>query len=133
MPTYNGWNVVTIPAVPAAPASLEVVKNALVAANTNPFTGQQQIQDWQAGFYELSVSMQPMSSSAGQAWVTFLTSLEGMAGVFQFPSAICAQFPKELTSDGTTPRYWRLKSNSAKWSIKRGSIYYFVFEIREAT
>lgn len=121
-----------MPTGPAAPASFEFSWNALAAANTNPFTGQQQVQDWQAHFMEVSVSLPPMYQSGAQAWLTFLEALDGVANVFQFSTALCTAYPAELTSDGSTPRYWCLKSNRQQWAVKRGSIYSITFEIREA-
>jgi hypothetical protein len=55
-----------------------------------------------------------------------------MACVFQFPSPVCAAFPELYMADGTTPRYWRMKQNQVKWSIKVASIYGISFECREA-
>jgi hypothetical protein len=112
---------------------LEVITNHLAAANTNPFTGQQQTQDWQNDYMELSVSMASMNQATGQAWVAFLKALSGIVNVFQFPSAVAAAFPETLTTDGTTQRVWRLKANQVKWTIKAGKIYGLTFEVREAT
>jgi len=133
MSTYLGWTVVTIPAFPDYPASLEFQNNPIVAANTNPFTGSQQIQYWSPGYLEASVSIQPMTVDQAQPWIVFLTALQGIANVFQFGAEVCASFPLELTTDGTTPRFWRLKTNATKWSIKPGVLYTVTFEIREAT
>lgn len=130
--TYNGWPVVIMPSTPW-PAGAEFAQNALVAANTNPFTGQQQTQDWQASYMEGSMSLPPMLQSQATAWVTFLKSCNGIASVFQFPAAFAANYPESLTSDGTNQRWWRLKANQNKWSIRKASIYGISFEIREAT
>jgi hypothetical protein len=135
MPTYNGWNVVEMPDDPPAPQSFDpFTLNAIVASNTNPFTGQQQIQDWGTGFVEASVVYPTMKQSQAQAWIAFFQALRGMAGVFQFPSAVCTQFPLEMLtgSPPTTPRYWRLKENSVHWGIKPGPFYSLTFDIREA-
>jgi hypothetical protein len=132
MSYYNGWLIVSMPTTPTAPASLEFQQNAITGASTNPFTGQQQIYNWSAGYKEGSVSMPPMDTSDGQNWTAFLESCNGMANVFTFPSGVCSAYPNELTTDGTTPRYFRLKSNSSKWQIKQGGIYSIVFEFREA-
>ena len=132
MSLYNGWTVVTMPDTPA-PAAIEFARNDLVAANTNPFSGQQQVQDWQASYMEASVLMPPMPKAQAQTWIAFLVALHGMANVFTFPTALVASYPESLTTNGTTNRYWRLKSNQAKWSLKRASMYGITFEIREAT
>jgi hypothetical protein len=129
--TYNGWPIVVMPSTPW-PQGVEFATNSIVAANTNPFTGQQQTQDWQATFMEGSISLPPMKQTAATAWVTFLKQCNGVASVFQFPAALAAQYPETLTSDGTNQRWWRLKTNQSKWSIKIASIYGISFEIREA-
>jgi hypothetical protein len=130
--TYLGWNVITMPTTPVAPKSFEFQPNPLVAVNTNPFTGQQQIQAWGAPFLKGSVSYAPMKFATAQPWVTFLNDLQGMTNVFQFPTSTTSLYPLELTSDGTTPQYFRLSTNDSKWSIQEGSIYSFTFEFRLA-
>jgi hypothetical protein len=132
MPTYLGWNVVTIPADPASPASFEFALNSIASVNTNPFTGQQQVYDWNANFMEASVSLQTLTQTQATNWVNFLKALKGINGVFQFGATVCAAYPESLTN-GTTPRYWRLKPGPSKWSVKLGSVYRIDFEIREAT
>jgi hypothetical protein len=113
---------------------MEFKSNDLVAVTTNPFTGQQTVQDWQATYLEASVSMPKMSSTSASSWVTFLRALKGPLCVFVFPTALCAAFPNELTTDGSTPRYFRLKPGSQPhWQIGIGPTYSITFEIREAT
>ena len=131
MATYNGWLIVSMPTSPVAPASVEVAHNAITGASTNPFNATQQVYDWQASWKELSVSMPSMTGAQGQIWAAFIESCDGIANVFQFPSGMCVLFPNELTTDGTTPRYFRLKGK-VQWTIKRGQIYGLTFEIREA-
>lgn len=46
-----------MPATPSAPATVEFTAMDTVAVSTSPFTGQQQVQDWQASWLEASVSM----------------------------------------------------------------------------
>lgn len=132
MPTYLGWTVITMPTDPW-PASMEFATNSLVAANTNPFTGQQQIQDWNAAYMEASVSLPPLTQTQAASWVAFLKACKGVTNVFQFPAGLAAAFPESLTSDGTAQRYWRLKTNQARWSLRQAAIYGITFEIREAT
>jgi hypothetical protein len=131
MSTFNGWTVVAIPTTPVFPASFEFQDNALVAANENPFTGQQQIQNWGTGYMTASVSYAPMTATTAAPWKTFLNSLNGMACVFQFQSAVMTAYPELNGTQGNG--YWRLKTNYPKWEVKEGSIYSFTFEIREAT
>ena len=131
MSTYNGWLIVTMPTTPM-PATMEAAYIPIAAANTNPFTGQQQVQSWGTQYQELSVSFPPMAQSDAQAWIAFLKSCNGIANVFLFPSAFAAAFPESLTTDGTSQPYWRLKENQSKWSVRRASIYGLTFEVREA-
>jgi hypothetical protein len=125
-----------MPTAPIAPASLEFTENAVVGETTGTFTAQQQIYDWNANYMEASVSLPSMTQTQANGtagWVAFFKACKGTACVFTFPPALCVSFPEELTTDGTTARYWRLKGSSVKWSIKAGKIYGVTFECREAT
>lgn len=126
MATYNGWEIIDIPLYPPAPASIDFNQVTFAAANVSPFTGQQQVQDWNATLMEVSVSMPPMTQANAVAWVAFLRALKGVVNVFQFTSAFMAAYP-ELGS-----RYWRLKSNTAGWTVANTRLYGVTFEIREA-
>ena len=138
MSTYLGWNVVTLPALTTAvgtsvvPASIEPLVSQRVSASTNTFTDQQQTYNWGVGACELSVSMGAMTLAQGQAFAAFFKSCNGTSCVFQMWASLCAIFPAELTTDGSTPRYWRLKTNKPHWTIKEGKIYGVTFEVREA-
>jgi len=127
MPTYNGWNIITIPAYPPAPQSIEFTQNDAVAISQSPFSGQQQVQIWGGSWMEASVVMPPMTFVNAQAWVAFLRALQGVGNVFQFSAAFMAAYPADLGS-----RYWRLKQNTRKWSISQARLYGLQFEIREA-
>lgn len=128
MPTYNSWNIVSMPSSPA-PKSVEFTTNSIVAVSNNPFTGQQQIQDWNASFLEASVTMPAMSETAAQAWVSFLLACKGQAGVFQLANtAFAGRVPAGTVAGG----YWRLKNNVNKWSVTDAMIYGLQFDIREA-
>lgn len=129
MATFNGWTIVTMPTTPA-PASIEITSQNIVGASLNPFTGQQQIQDWLASYVELSVTMPPLEPLVdGPAWVDFLISCKGMACVFQIANTT---FSGLIPAAADTNGYWRLKNNSPKWSVNEGTIYGMTFEIREA-
>ena len=79
----NGLDLIAVPASPSAPASMEFTLQDTVATSLSPFTGQQQIQDWQASFLEASVSMPPLTQAQAQNWIAFLMALRGQANVFQ--------------------------------------------------
>lgn len=139
MPTYSGWNVIAIPAAPAAPAAFEVELVSSVAMNRNPFTGSQQTQGWigsggqVAKWKELSVTMPALTYAQAQAWTAFLDQLEGVANVFQFGSAVCAAYPGELMGGSPAAAlYWRLRSNSRKYSIPEDRCYRIQFEVMQA-
>jgi hypothetical protein len=127
MPTYNGWNVVTAPASPA-PKSVKPSLEYIAGAAQNPFTGQQQIQDWGASYSEMTITMPPMEPADGLAWEAFLISCKGIVNVFQLPTSISSLLPAGIAPGG----YWRLKANSWEWSINDGIIHGLVIEIREA-
>ena len=93
MLTFNGWKIIPAPATPSAPASMEFIAEDTVAVSVSPFTGQQQVQDWQASFLEASVSMPPLTHVQAQQWIAFLLSLRGQANVFQLgdPLAVAPQ------------------------------------------
>jgi hypothetical protein len=120
--------------MPAAPwpNRAEFRDRYIAGANTNPFTGQQQTQDWQARFKEASISYATLTQAQATAFLTFLESLNGIINVFQFPAGLAAKYPESFTSDGTNQRYWRLAKNDTSWVIKIGSVYNLTFEMREA-
>jgi hypothetical protein len=84
MPTFNGWDIVPVPATPSAPATVEFVADDVIAMSVSPFTGQQQVQDWQASMLAASVSMPALTHPQAQEWIAFLMALRGQANVFQF-------------------------------------------------
>lgn len=128
MSTYNGRLIVTMPATPA-PKSIEFADNFLVATSANPFTGQQQIQDWQSEYLEAQVTLPPMPEADALAWVAFFRACRGQAGVFQIANAA---FAARVPAGAVPAGYWCLKTNQSKWSITDGIIYGFQFEMREA-
>lgn len=83
MPSFNGWNIIAMPSSPA-PRSIEWSMQDVVAVNTNPFTGGQQVQDWQAAWLEASITLPPLTNDQAVQWIAFLMQCQGMANVFQF-------------------------------------------------
>jgi hypothetical protein len=83
MATFNGMNIIVMPGAPAAPSTIEYTAQDIVAVSISPFTGQQQVQDWQASFMEASVSLPALTNGQAQAWIAFLMALRGQANVFQ--------------------------------------------------
>ena len=77
-----------MPATPSAPATVEFTAMDTVAVSISPFTGQQQVQDWQASWLEASVSMPALTHAQAQEWIAFLMSLRGQAKVFQLGDSL---------------------------------------------
>ena len=90
MPSFNGWDIISMPATPAAPATIEFTATDTVAVSISPFTGQQQVQDWQASYMEASVSMPALTHAQAQDWIAFLMALRGQAKVFQLGDPLAA-------------------------------------------
>jgi hypothetical protein len=71
--------------------------------------------------------MPPMDMTTAGPWLTFLQQAHGQANVFLIPNAaFAAMLP------GTTTGYWRMKTNSVKWSINEANIVGIQFEMRQA-
>jgi hypothetical protein len=80
--TFNGLTVISTPASPA-PSSLEFTTTDFNAANSNPFTGSQQIYDWQGSLVSMSVQLPPMTADGGgDDWAAFLMQAKGMSNAF---------------------------------------------------
>lgn len=126
MPTYNGWTVITIPSYPPAPASFEFTTDDAAAFNISPFTGQQQLQYWGVMPKLLTVTFPPVYGPNISNWTTFLTSLNGVANVFQFSSAFGSAYPEIGT------RYWRLKQGKRKWGVTPQRVYMITLDLIEA-
>ena len=127
MSTYNGWTIVTMPSTPSV-SSLELTVNNITGANTSPFTGQQQVQDWNASYMEASLTLPPLTQSQATDWVNFLVSCRGVTCVFALPATLAALVPAGKVPAG----YWRLLKNQSKWSVQVAKIYGIQFDIREA-
>ena len=127
MSQWNGRNIVAMPLAPAA-SSVEWTVNSIVAVNTSPFTGEQQVQSWTAQYLTCSISIPPMIYSDGQNWISFITACDGMANVFTLPVWFQAMVPAGLGVSG----YWSMNVNSQKVSINEGEIVGLTFIIREA-
>lgn len=128
MSTYLGWNVITMPATPPAPQSIEFKVVNAVAMSISPFTGQQQTQDWGGSWMEAIAHLPPLTHTQAVAWVQFLRDLKGSANVTQFTSAFQAAYSDSIASG----QYWRLKKPEAVWSISQARMYGITLEFIEA-
>lgn len=79
--SINGSPLVAVPTSPGA-RQIEWKFRNVVGMVSNPFTGKQQMQNWQAGWIEATVTMPPMARATAAAWMAFLLQLQGQNGVF---------------------------------------------------
>lgn len=96
-PLPSGLAVIALPSdtVPycAAPSSIEWERQEVVAASTNPFTGQQVVFDWQASWWEGNVSFAGMHRYDWDMWDAFASQLRGQLNAFQMGDPL-AVLPK---------------------------------------
>lgn len=118
---------ITIPPTPVAPSSIDFTTSYAVAISLSPFSNAQQIYDWNSSLMECSVAWPAMSPATAGAWITFLQALKGPVNYFAFTSAFTAEYAASLGS-----RFWRLKTNTVKWTVMPNRYYSISFEIREA-
>lgn len=78
-----GWPLLQMPATPG-PRSVDWHAQDVVGVVTNPFTGKQQTQNWQAGWRLATVTMPPMTLAQAGAWIAFLEQAQGQQAVFYF-------------------------------------------------
>jgi hypothetical protein len=79
---FNGITVISTPASPA-PRSLDFTMADYNAASSSPFTGSQQINDWQNSLVSMAVQLPPMTASGGgDDWAAFLMQAKGMSNAF---------------------------------------------------
>lgn len=144
MGTFNSWPVITMPSTPA-PSSLEASIITSTGVAQNPFNATWQTQSWNAAWMELTVTMPPMDPTTFAPWQAFVESCNGIANVFQLPGTIF-QVPADpgqnltitdlLPNGRNTPNpflYWRLTTNSPKYSINVGPLYGLTFTARTAS
>jgi len=132
MATYLGRTIVILPAYPPAPESIEFTQVDPVAMTVSPFTGQQQVMNWNSTWMEASVTMPPMISADAQNWVAFLRNLKGQTGCFQFSAAFVAAYPWMLNPTSISGGlYWALKTPARKWSLTHHRLFGFQFEVAQ--
>jgi hypothetical protein len=79
-------STITIPATPK-PSQTEFNLRNANAANTSPFSFQQQVYQWGAALLEVSVTIPPMTGAQARAWTAFLMACQGMTNQFLFGDA----------------------------------------------
>jgi hypothetical protein len=135
----GGGNLITWPSSTGCiPARLELGKTVLAGVTTNPFSGQQQVQNWQASYAVGSCMMPSMNAADGQSMQYFLDSCNGIINPFQFPASLSASgspYFYWLVTNGTAggpQKYFRLAKNDYKVSMDIGGRFSLTFEFREA-
>lgn len=95
MSTFNGWNIITLPAYPPAPKSIEWRFDDVVGGTRNPFTQQQQSYDWGQAVLRGSVSYPFMQNADARPWYAALAAMRGILCVFMLgdPLGIAPQNP----------------------------------------
>ncbi len=88
--TFNGWNIIAVPATPGY-SQVDFTMNDSVAANTSPWTHQAQTIDWQTDWWSAQVSLPPMPRNLAQNWVAFLAELRGMGSAFYLGDPVGAK------------------------------------------
>jgi len=133
MSTFNGWTVITIPAYPPAPESIEFTLIDSVTLVRSPFTFSQQVYNWNASTLEASVTMPPLKLADAQNWFTFLQTLQGPLNVFQFSAAFVSAYSFILA--GSSPLggwYWRLAKPARKISLTHQRVFGLQFDVIKA-
>jgi hypothetical protein len=64
--------------------------NNLSGVGVSPYTGQQQIHDWTADFWDIEVSFDPMTREEAAPWIAFMAQLRGSIGTFRYGDILTA-------------------------------------------
>jgi hypothetical protein len=84
---------ITYPLTPPTDWTHSFVKwgmNNLSGVGVSPFTGQQQIHDWTADFWDIEVSFDPMTREEAAPWIAFMAQLRGSIGTFRYGDILTA-------------------------------------------
>lgn len=122
MPTYP----LTFPAI--HPASVKATRRRVQSIAQSPFTLQQQVFDWNASRWDLSIIMQQMSAADAAVFGRFMDDLNGIVGTFTFN--LDAWCPGLATPPGL--RTFRLSSSSTVWDSEYAVKWGFQIEAIEA-
>lgn len=83
MSTFNGWNIVTLPAFPP-PSRIEWQLGDIVATARSPFSLQQQQTALNASRMRASLTFPTMRNETALPLLSFLASLQGRSNIFLF-------------------------------------------------
>jgi hypothetical protein len=84
MPSFNDWQILSLPATPAAPSSIEWGLLDAIGASMSPFSYATQQHDWGVAKLRASLSYAAMDDTEAAPWEAFLMGLRGPLNVFQF-------------------------------------------------
>lgn len=101
MATFNGWNIIALPAYPPAPKSIEWQLDDVVGATRNPFTQQQQAYDWGQAVLRGSLSYPFMPATIARTWMAALMAFRGVLNVFQIGDPLNSS-PQDPGASGGT-------------------------------
>lgn len=79
--TFNGWNIVGLPASPA-PMQVEWDIDDKIGEVESPFTGSGQLQDWGSDRWSVKIAMPPMPQAQAAPWYAWLMEIRGKLNVF---------------------------------------------------
>lgn len=79
--TFNGLNVIALPALPGF-SQVELSMHDKVSAAPSVFSQAAQTLDWQIDWWDGKMSLPPMHRKDAQAWIAFQADCVGMAGCF---------------------------------------------------
>lgn len=139
---FNGLNVISTPAYPA-PSSLTFTNTDFSAPSNNPFSGNQQIIDWQASLLSASVQLPPMSADGGgDDWAAFLMQCRGMVNAFLIGDPTKKTPKGSMLTTGASPLIngdnqvgYQLKTKgwqpSAQGVLKRGDWIQVIYRLHK--
>jgi|SRR5271166_5056918 len=79
--TFNGWNIVAVPPVPAW-RQVEYTIDDVIGEAESPFSLVAQQQDWMADQWSLNIALPPMPQDLAAQWIAWLMEMRGKLNVF---------------------------------------------------
>jgi hypothetical protein len=101
MPTYP----IDLPAPAAWYKQVRYTQRAINSFSRNPFSGAQQVYSFGGGWWELDVLLRPMRRDNASDWMSYLVSLHGKEGTFNFSDPVNGIVPRGKW--GGTPVVWQ--------------------------
>ena len=95
---------IDLPPAAAWYKQVRYTQKAINSFSRNPFSGAQQIYTWGAGWWEVDVLLRPMRRDNATDWQSYLMSLHGKEGTFNFVDPVNGIIPRGVW--GGTPVVW---------------------------